>query len=100
MVKQAKDIPDNLLLEMFARHQGQWAFWYDDNKFSWGFDSDQVFENPLAGVPRKIVLRKLQKLNKRGLIGGCPCGCRGDFEITDKGLESIGQKRTKPYRGY
>jgi len=25
---------------------------------------------------------------------GAPCGCRGDFEITDKGLAQIGEART------
>ena len=40
------------------------------------------------------------KLWRRGFVGGCTCGCRGDWEITNRGLEKIGVKRVKPYNGY
>jgi hypothetical protein len=33
-----------------------------------------------ADVPEKIVYAKLKRLHKRGLLTGCPCGCRGDYE--------------------
>ena len=48
----------------------------------------------------KIWLAKMKSMIRRGLSGGCDCGCRGDYEITDKGLELIGEKRTKQYNGY
>lgn len=32
-------------------------------------------------VPAKVVLAKAKRLVKRGLIDGCTCGCRGDFEV-------------------
>ncbi len=51
-------------------------------------------------TPPKVALAKMKALHKRGFVGGCTCGCRGDFEITDKGLEFIGKERTKPYSGY
>lgn len=98
---QAKDIPDKALLEMFARHQGQWAFWWNSCEFSWGHGDEQTKETPLPdSVPYKVLHAKLKSLYRRGLIGGCDCGCRGDFEITDKGLEAIGAKRTALYTGY
>jgi predicted transcriptional regulator len=34
----------------------------------------------------KLVLAKMKSMIKRGLVDGCPCGCRGDFVITEKGL--------------
>jgi len=34
-----------------------------------------------ADVPEKIVYAKLRRLVKRGLLTGCPCGCRGDYEV-------------------
>ncbi|WP_422930077.1 hypothetical protein [Singulisphaera sp. PoT] len=37
-------------------------------------------------TPEKLVRAKLAMLIRRGLVDGCPCGCRGDFEITPKGL--------------
>lgn len=35
--------------------------------------------------PPKVVVAKLARLIKRGLLTGCTCGCRGDFEVTEKG---------------
>lgn len=32
-------------------------------------------------IPEKIVLAKAKRLIRRGLISGCGCGCRGDFQI-------------------
>lgn len=37
------------------------------------------------GVPEKIVSAKIYRLDRRGLIHGCRCGCRGDLEVTAKG---------------
>ncbi len=48
----------------------------------------------------KLQRAKMTMLMNRGLIGGCDCGCRGDYEITNKGLALIGVERTKPYSGY
>lgn len=36
--------------------------------------------------PEKVVLAKAKKLIKKGLLDGCPCGCRGDFELTSAGF--------------
>jgi hypothetical protein len=35
--------------------------------------------------PPEVILAKASALMRRGLLGGCDCGCRGDFELTDKG---------------
>ena len=35
--------------------------------------------------PERVVLAKAKKLMNRGLLDGCPCGCRGDFVVTDDG---------------
>lgn len=32
-------------------------------------------------VPIKLVLSKARRLINRGVLDGCACGCRGDFEI-------------------
>lgn len=37
----------------------------------------------LAPVPPKVVLAKLASAIRRGVLLGCACGCRGDFEIPD-----------------
>lgn len=86
---QTKDIPEGPILQYLADRQGQWSFLW----------SEMVEAMPL-GTPAKLILSKMRNLHKRGLVGGCTCGCRGDFEITDKGLALIGRPRTKPYSGY
>lgn len=39
--------------------------------------------------PPKLALAKMRQLYKRGLVDGCPCGCRGDWVLTDKGREFL-----------
>lgn len=33
------------------------------------------------GVPPKVLLAKAKRMIRRGLIAGCACGCRGDWEV-------------------
>ena len=35
----------------------------------------------LLPYPPKVILAKCRSLLRRGLIGGCPCGCRGSWEV-------------------
>jgi len=37
----------------------------------------------------KLILAKMGKLIAKGLITGCTCGCRGDFQITEKGIQYL-----------
>jgi hypothetical protein len=46
-------------------------------------------EEELWEYPPKVLLAKLRRLVTRGLLDGCGCGCRGDFEITDGGREIL-----------
>lgn len=74
VIKQAKDISDADMLASVARHErgeGGWAMTWD-------------IEPDFPGFPPKVVLAKLRKLLKRGLIDGCGCGCRGDWEIVEQ----------------
>jgi hypothetical protein len=40
----------------------------------------------LAQYPWKVVRAKVASLIRRGIMGGCTCGCRGDYEIAGEGL--------------
>lgn len=85
---QTKDIPDEPILHYLDKHQGEWSMAWD------------VKANTFPDIPEKLFKSKMASMIRRKLSGGCECGCRGDFVITDKGLEIIGAKRTHPYNGY
>lgn len=54
----------------------------------WAFTAHIADSFPDA--PFKVVAAKLARLAERGLVTGCPCGCRGDWEVTHKGRELAG----------
>jgi len=86
---KCSDISDKEVLETLNLTQGTWA------SHSWGLLGDYFKQ-----FPPKLALAKMRQLYKRGFTGGCGCGCRGDWEITDKGLAFIDQPRIKKYTGY
>jgi hypothetical protein len=76
---QAKDVDTDALLRLVAPASidERWTM------FSWLVDN-------LPAVPPKVLRAKLAKLIKQGLLDGCVCGCRGDFELTPAGAARIG----------
>lgn len=78
---KASDINDRTVL-LFLRGRTKWAsnFGYEDLN-----DGDSIFRCMPSGTPYKVGLAKMRQLIKRGLVQGCGCGCRGDYEITDDG---------------
>lgn len=69
---QAKDIPDDDFLAFIAeRGAGKPAGWVHTWDLAEGWPD----------VPPKVLLAKARQLIKRNLLGGCGCGCRGDFHI-------------------
>lgn len=79
---QCKDIPDEPILRMLAANPERWHNWIFDDEFD-------VRRAMPAGVPEKLALAKMRGLIQRGLVDGCDCGCRGDFQITPKGSEAL-----------
>lgn len=77
---QAKDIPEKPILEYLLRHKGEWCFRYGEDR--------NVMHAMPEGTPPKVALAKMAAMIRKGLVKGCACGCRGDFEIT-KGGESV-----------
>jgi hypothetical protein len=80
---QCKDIPDEPILKFLA---GPYEGWPVPGWGTWfpGFANSVQNAMP-AGVCEKLALAKMRMLIRRGLVGGCGCGCRGDFQITDAG---------------
>jgi hypothetical protein len=85
---QAKHLPAEEILGVVALYNGghqppvegptfrngpRWCLMYD-------------LEERFPDLPYKVVLAKCRSLLKQGMLRGCGCGCRGDFEITPKGL--------------
>jgi hypothetical protein len=94
---QCKDIPDLPVLVFLTQlpflavaigdkpvqRWGTWV-WGDDFK-----PDNSVIHAMPAGTPPKLALAKMKSLIKRGLVDGCGCGCRGDFEITGRGRQAV-----------
>lgn len=91
---QCKDIPDRPILEFLAdpaRYEQSptgWANWCFE-------DEHDVTQACPDGTPSKLVLAKMRQMIRRGVVDGCPCGCRGDFVITEKGRAEISMECAK-----
>ena len=92
--QQCKDIDTDKILQFLAQHQGEWS------THGRGYSMPTVQDAMPPNTPEKLQHAKMRQLHKRGLVGGCTCGCRGDWEITDEGLAFIGVPRTTRYSGY
>lgn len=80
---QCKDIQDDPILQFLAQHIGTWCTYGDT------YSMPTVRYAMPENTPKKLQLAKMRQLIKRGLANGCCCGCRGDFEITTKGLHYL-----------
>jgi hypothetical protein len=82
--QQCKDIPDVPLVRFIADKQastGHWVCVWD-------------LEPPYSDLPGNLFRAKMGKLINKGYLTGCNCGCRGDYEVTDKGLAFIASEDT------
>lgn len=79
---QCKDIDEISILMFLHIHEGEWCNWFED--------SDKSVINIMPkNTPPKLALAKMRKMVRKGLVSGCYCGCRGDFEITKKGRDLL-----------
>ncbi|MEU6233816.1 hypothetical protein [Kitasatospora sp. NPDC047058] len=74
---QCKDIPDGVFLDAVRRSPAVGGVGW---RMSW--DVHAALEFLVGPVPVNLFYAKARKLIARGLLGGCACGCRGDFHIT------------------
>lgn len=74
---------------MFLAHQdGKWSTWGP----SFYMPSVQaVFP---IGTSKKVQFRFMRRLQTLGLVGGCDCGCRGDYAPTEDGLKFLANECT------
>ncbi|MCX4799742.1 MULTISPECIES: hypothetical protein [unclassified Streptomyces] len=53
---------------------------------SWGVQGE--LEATIGPVPYTLFLAKARRLcDQKNLLGGCPCGCRGDYHLPDECLD-------------
>jgi hypothetical protein len=71
---QAKDLDDRAVLAKVREMAGP------DDKWVMSWELATAFN-----VDLKLMLAKARGLIDRKLLDGCPCGCRGDFELTTAG---------------
>ena len=84
---QCNDIPDEPILQFLAEHGGiGCTVWRQDDGTPYERSALKAMPD---NTPQKLAKAKMGQLIKRGLVDGCMCGCRGDFELTDKGQASI-----------
>ena len=81
--KQAKDVDDRFVLETVHRLSMEGRE-YGCGPPYWVMAWDLEKALGLEGTGR-LLLAKCESLIKRKLLDGCPCGCRGDFELTAAG---------------
>ena len=83
---QCKDLPTKQILEFMAKAPDE----FDWHNWCFGNEMDVRHAMPDGfNLDDSLVLAKMRMLIKKGLVDGCPCGCRGDFVITQKGLDRI-----------
>lgn len=86
---QCKDIPDEPILEFLAGFPIEdwiWATWFP------GYPNSVLNAMP-PETPEKLARAKMARLGRRGLVDGCDCGCRGDYELTEKGRAMVTQAK-------
>jgi len=71
------------ILMFLARQKGDWC------TYGTSFYVNSVQQVFPIGTSEDDQLSFMQDLQRRGLVGGCDCGCRGDYTITPKGLEML-----------
>lgn len=85
------------VLYFLAEHEGDWCTW------GTSFNMDTVQACLPIGMSEDDQLKFMQDLQKKGLVSGCDCGCRGDYTVTREGLEFLanecvaGEYKAKEY---
>lgn len=88
MSPKASDIDDADFIRRVDRLQldgTRGDHWPDGRRWVAIWDMEPEYPD----MPPKVVAAKFRQLNKRGLIDGCTCGCRGDLQVTEAGLALI-----------
>jgi len=81
MSAQANDVPEDVIMRALRTEPGKWFTHWDVESPLHGTWSIVRMEPSLRAFPPKVLLAKLRSMERRGLIEGCGCGCRGDWHV-------------------
>ena len=90
---QAKDLDDRKVLaavEKLAHADGPYVVTKPHWVMAWDLEKELGIEET-----GRLLLAKCGALIRKGLLSGCACGCRGDFELTPNGkalLDDVARK--------
>jgi len=70
---KAADIPEEAMLAAIRRDSAERGV---STACTWTIAEREAW-------PVKIVMAKLRKMERRGVVDGCACGCRGDWTIAE-----------------
>lgn len=76
---QCKDIPDDVFVTAVRNAPATPSCGW---RMRW--DVAAELEEVIGPVPENLFMAKARRLIARGLVGGCPCGCRGDWPPADE----------------
>ncbi len=82
MKLQCKDLDTDAILYFLYVKKGAWC----NNCF---LDDRDIRLALFKGIPSNLFYAKMRQVFKNGLVTGCDCGCRGDYEITKKGIKYL-----------
>lgn len=95
---QCKDIKDALVLKHLERHGGiGCTVWRGEDGAPINESSALIAMPPQT--PEKLARAKMVMLKRRGLVDGCECGCRGDWELTPAGRQLLASLKKPNVRG-
>ncbi|MFJ2717422.1 hypothetical protein [Streptomyces sp. NPDC087437] len=73
---QCKDIPDETFLDSVRKTPTT-----PGTTWRMRWDVQATLETALGPIPDNLFLAKARQLHRKGKLGGCPCGCRGDLHL-------------------
>ncbi|WP_330335636.1 hypothetical protein OHS33_39045 (plasmid) [Streptomyces sp. NBC_00536] len=81
---QCKDIPDDTLRDAVRRTPQRWPLRPGTVPTRMSWDVHAELETVTGPIPDKLFLAKIRRLFAKGILGGCDCGCRGDFHLIEE----------------
>jgi len=89
------------ILNFLYYFQNEWMFWAGDDFWVNINNGTTIKITVFEHISNKEQKKRIfEKMLDEDYSGGCSCGCRGDFCITDEGLYFINKERVLEYGGY